>query len=56
MSVSRLVPAVAVIAVLGYFVPLLGTPLAAFIAVDVLLGELAHRRGRSAPAPDTAVK
>ena len=51
-----LVPAVAVIAVLGYFVPLLGIPLAAFIAVDVLLGGLAHRRGRSAPAPDTAVK
>ncbi|MGW1746952.1 PepSY-associated TM helix domain-containing protein [Streptomyces sp. NPDC002092] len=46
-----LVPAVAVIAVLGYFVPLLGIPLAAFIAVDVLLGEIAHRKGRSTPAP-----
>ncbi|MFI7403933.1 PepSY-associated TM helix domain-containing protein [Streptomyces sp. NPDC049541] len=46
-----LVPAVAVIAVLGYFVPLLGIPLAAFIVVDVLLGEIAHRKGRSTPAP-----
>jgi uncharacterized iron-regulated membrane protein len=41
-----LVPGLAVIAVLGYFVPLLGIPLAAFIAVDVVLGELAHRQGR----------
>jgi hypothetical protein len=39
-----LVPAVAVVAVLGYFVPLLGIPLAAFVVVDVLLGEIAHRR------------
>ncbi|MGW3116718.1 PepSY-associated TM helix domain-containing protein [Streptomyces sp. NPDC001107] len=46
-----LVPAVAAIAVLGYFVPLLGVPLAAFVAVDVLLGEVAHRKGRSTPAP-----
>ena len=51
-----LVPAVAVIAVLGYFVPLLGIPLAAFVVVDVLLGEIAHRRGRSAPAPGPAAK
>lgn len=41
-----LVPALAVIAVLGYFVPLLGIPLAAFLAVDIVLGEIAHRRGR----------
>ncbi|MCC9710894.1 PepSY domain-containing protein [Streptomyces sp. MNU76] len=41
-----LVPALAVVAVLGYFVPLLGIPLAAFIAVDVVLGEVAHRRGK----------
>ncbi|MGW7238097.1 PepSY-associated TM helix domain-containing protein [Streptomyces sp. NPDC054804] len=41
-----LVPAMAVIAVVGYFVPLLGIPLAAFIAVDIALGEIAHRRGR----------
>ncbi|MDH6213714.1 PepSY-associated TM helix domain-containing protein [Streptomyces pseudovenezuelae] len=43
-----LVPCVAVIAVLGYFVPLLGIPLAAFIAADILLGEIAHRRGTGA--------
>ncbi|MCZ4515395.1 PepSY domain-containing protein [Streptomyces sp. ActVer] len=41
-----LVPLTAAIAVLGYFVPLLGIPLAAFIAVDVVLGEIAHRRGK----------
>ncbi|MFF3905691.1 PepSY domain-containing protein [Streptomyces sp. NPDC001848] len=41
-----LVPCMAAIAVLGHFVPLLGIPLAAFIAVDVVLGEIAHRRGR----------
>jgi uncharacterized iron-regulated membrane protein len=33
------------IAVLGYFVPLLGIPLAVFLAVDIVLGEIAHRRG-----------
>ncbi|MGQ4389203.1 PepSY-associated TM helix domain-containing protein [Streptomyces sp. SAS_270] len=41
-----LVPLMAAVAVLGYFVPLLGIPLAAFIAVDVLLGEIAYRRGK----------
>ncbi|MFI8002899.1 PepSY-associated TM helix domain-containing protein [Streptomyces sp. NPDC086010] len=41
-----LVPSMAAVAVLGYFVPLLGIPLAAFLAVDVLLGEIAHRRGK----------
>ncbi|MBD9722437.1 PepSY-associated TM helix domain-containing protein [Streptomyces caniscabiei] len=41
-----LVPTLAVIAVLGYFVPLLGIPLAVFIAVDVALSEIAHRRGK----------
>ncbi|MFJ9741971.1 PepSY-associated TM helix domain-containing protein [Streptomyces sp. NPDC101166] len=41
-----LVPLMAVIAALGYFVPLLGIPLAAFLVVDVALGEIAHRRGR----------
>ncbi|GAA0649840.1 PepSY-associated TM helix domain-containing protein [Streptomyces thermocarboxydovorans] len=45
------VPALAAIAVLGYFMPLLGIPLAAFLAVDILLGELAHRRTRRASAP-----
>jgi uncharacterized iron-regulated membrane protein len=41
-------PCVAVIAVLGYFVPLLGIPLAGFLVVDVVLGEIAHRRQRHA--------
>ncbi|OSZ59764.1 peptidase [Streptomyces pharetrae CZA14] len=41
-----LVPLLAAVAVVGYFVPLLGIPLAAFLAVDVVLGEIAHRRGR----------
>ncbi|GAA2259682.1 peptidase [Streptomyces ruber] len=41
-----LVPALAAIAVLGYFVPLLGISLAAFIVVDVVLGEIAYRRGK----------
>ncbi|MGW7086918.1 PepSY-associated TM helix domain-containing protein [Streptomyces sp. NPDC054871] len=41
-----LVPLMAAIAVLGYFVPLLGIPLAAFIAVDIVLGEIDYRRGR----------
>ncbi|MFI8946194.1 PepSY-associated TM helix domain-containing protein [Streptomyces sp. NPDC053750] len=40
------VPLLAAVAVLGYFVPLLGIPLVAFVAVDVVLGEIAHRRGR----------
>lgn len=39
-----LLPGVAVIAALGYFVPLLGIPLAAFVVADVVLGEIAHRR------------
>jgi uncharacterized iron-regulated membrane protein len=41
-----LVTCAAAIAVLGYFVPLLGIPLAAFLTVDVVLGEIAHQRGR----------
>ncbi|MEV8434978.1 PepSY-associated TM helix domain-containing protein [Streptomyces sp. HUAS 31] len=45
-----LVPLVAVVAVIGYFVPLLGISLAAFIAVDVVLGEVSHRRGKRTPA------
>ncbi|WP_405740886.1 PepSY domain-containing protein [Streptomyces sp. NBC_00028] len=39
-----LLPGVALIAALGYFVPLLGIPLAAFVVADVVLGEIAHRR------------
>ncbi|KOV93618.1 PepSY-associated TM helix domain-containing protein [Streptomyces sp. NRRL B-3648] len=42
----QLVPALAAVAVLGWFVPLLGIPLAGFLAVDIVLGEIAHRRGR----------
>lgn len=45
-----LVPLVALVAVVGYFVPLLGISLAAFIVVDVVLGEIAHRRGKPKPA------
>ncbi|MFJ9870591.1 PepSY-associated TM helix domain-containing protein [Streptomyces sp. NPDC101165] len=51
-----LVPALAVIAVLGYFVPLLGIPLAGFIAVDIVLGEIAHRRGRRTYGGTAGVK
>ncbi|MGW3139376.1 PepSY-associated TM helix domain-containing protein [Streptomyces sp. NPDC001139] len=50
VSPAVLVPGVAVVAVVGCFVPLLGIPLAAFVAVDVVLGEIAHRRGGRAPA------
>ncbi|MFF0885797.1 PepSY-associated TM helix domain-containing protein [Streptomyces sp. NPDC003456] len=43
-----LVPLLAGVAVLGYFLPLFGIPLAVFLAVDIVLGEIAHRRGRRA--------
>ncbi|GGT23370.1 PepSY-associated TM helix domain-containing protein [Streptomyces chromofuscus] len=43
-----LVPLMVAVAVVGYFVPLLGIPLAAFVVVDVILGEIARRRGRRA--------
>ncbi|MFE4670631.1 PepSY-associated TM helix domain-containing protein [Streptomyces sp. NPDC056716] len=50
-----LVPLLAVVAAVGYFVPLLGIPLAAFLALDVILGAVAHRRARRTrdrtPAP-----
>ncbi|QKZ16838.1 PepSY-associated TM helix domain-containing protein [Streptomyces chartreusis] len=45
-----LVPLAVVVVVIGYFVPLLGISLAAFIAVDVVLGEVSHRRGKRTPA------
>ncbi|KUL20576.1 PepSY-associated TM helix domain-containing protein [Streptomyces regalis] len=45
-----LVPLVACVAVLGYFIPLFGISLAAFVVVDVILGEVAHRRGKRTPA------
>ncbi|WP_407836213.1 PepSY-associated TM helix domain-containing protein [Streptomyces sp. DSM 116496] len=47
---SLLLPLLAVTAVVGWFVPLLGISLAAFLAVDVLLGVAAGRRGaKTAP-------
>ncbi|MFD0412555.1 PepSY-associated TM helix domain-containing protein [Streptomyces sp. NPDC127108] len=46
-----LVPLMAAVAVLGYFVPLLGIPLVAFLAVDIALGEIAHRRGKRSYGP-----
>ncbi|MFF8576146.1 PepSY-associated TM helix domain-containing protein [Streptomyces sp. NPDC015408] len=49
-----LVPLLAAVAVLGYFVPLLGIPLAAFVALDVVLGEIAHRRERRTRTKDAA--
>ncbi|MBL1086148.1 PepSY domain-containing protein [Streptomyces actinomycinicus] len=51
-----LVPALAAVAVLGWFVPLLGIPLAGFLAVDIVLGEIAHRRGRRSYGSATGVK
>ncbi|MFD5700535.1 PepSY-associated TM helix domain-containing protein [Streptomyces lasiicapitis] len=41
-----LVPLMAAVAVLGYLVPLLGIPLVVFLAVDIVLGEIAYRRGK----------
>ncbi|MGW1777606.1 PepSY-associated TM helix domain-containing protein [Streptomyces sp. NPDC002143] len=41
-----LVPLMAGVAVVGYFIPLLGIPLAGFLLVDIALGEIAYRRGR----------
>ncbi|GHC67848.1 PepSY-associated TM helix domain-containing protein [Streptomyces flavofungini] len=46
-----LVPLMAAVAVLGYFVPLLGIPLVAFLAVDIALGEIAYRRGKRSYGP-----
>ncbi|MFE6336559.1 PepSY-associated TM helix domain-containing protein [Streptomyces sp. NPDC057798] len=43
-----LLPLAVVVAVIGYFVPLLGLSLLAFLAVDIVLGGIAHRRGRAA--------
>ncbi|MFE1442779.1 PepSY-associated TM helix domain-containing protein [Streptomyces sp. NPDC058739] len=51
-----LVPLLAVVAVLGYFVPLFGIPLALFVAVDVTLGEIAYRRGKRHHGTDTAAR
>ncbi|WP_432118111.1 PepSY-associated TM helix domain-containing protein [Streptomyces sp. bgisy032] len=51
-----LVPLLGAVAVLGYFLPLFGIPLAAFLAVDILLGEIAHRRGRRSYGPGTPAR
>ncbi|AQS66187.1 PepSY domain-containing protein [Streptomyces pactum] len=53
---SLLVPLLAAVAVLGYFVPLLGIPLVAFFAADVVLGEIAYRRGRRTYADGATAK
>lgn len=45
-----LVPGVVIVALVGYFVPLLGIPLAGFIVADVIFGEIAHRREKRARA------
>ncbi|MFE0674282.1 PepSY-associated TM helix domain-containing protein [Streptomyces sp. NPDC058867] len=45
-----LVPLAVAVALVGYFVPLLGISLLAFLAVDILLGEIAHRRARTKAA------
>ncbi|MFF7159727.1 PepSY domain-containing protein [Streptomyces sp. NPDC008139] len=39
-----LAPAVVVVAVLGYYLPLLGIPLLVFLATDLVLGAMARRR------------
>ncbi|MER6567437.1 PepSY domain-containing protein [Streptomyces sp. NPDC001093] len=44
VPVYVLVPCVAVVAVVGYYVPLLGVPLAGFLAVDIILGWVTRRR------------
>ncbi|WNF00666.1 PepSY domain-containing protein [Streptomyces luomodiensis] len=41
---------VVAIGVLGYYLPLLGIPLAAFLVIDIALGRLADRRGKRAGA------
>ncbi|MFF4011401.1 PepSY-associated TM helix domain-containing protein [Streptomyces sp. NPDC001717] len=50
LPVTVLLPLVAVTAVVGWFVPLLGISLVAFLVIDVALGFVAARRGRAAVA------
>ncbi|THA38716.1 PepSY domain-containing protein [Streptomyces sp. A1547] len=50
VPLTLLLPLAAVVAVVGWFVPLLGISLVAFLAVDVLLGLLAARRAKAATA------
>jgi uncharacterized iron-regulated membrane protein len=42
-----LLPLAAAFAVIGYFLPLLGIPLAAFLVIDILAGQVTRRRGTS---------
>ncbi|WP_420544141.1 hypothetical protein [Streptomyces malaysiensis] len=44
MPLYVLVPLAAAIAVIGYYLPLLGIRLAAFLAVDIAAGEIARGR------------
>ncbi|MFG2980265.1 PepSY-associated TM helix domain-containing protein [Streptomyces sp. NPDC048258] len=48
LPVTVLLPLAAVTAVVGWFVPMLGISLVAFLAVDVLLGFVARRRAKAA--------
>ncbi|MFE3288474.1 PepSY-associated TM helix domain-containing protein [Streptomyces sp. NPDC059233] len=50
LPVTVLLPLVAVTAVVGWFVPLLGISLVALLVIDVALGFVAARRGRAAVA------
>ncbi|CDR16293.1 PepSY-associated TM helix domain-containing protein [Streptomyces iranensis] len=50
VPVYVLLPLAAAIAVIGYCLPLLGIPLAAFLAVDIVMGEIARRRGTASAA------
>ncbi|QKV93648.1 PepSY domain-containing protein [Streptomyces sp. NA02950] len=45
-----LLPSAAAVALLGYYLPLLGIPLAAFLVFDIVLGRIAHRRRDRASA------
>ncbi|MET9883831.1 PepSY domain-containing protein [Streptomyces sp. NPDC006430] len=48
VPLTMLLPLAAVTAVAGWFVPLLGISLVAFLAIDVLLGAVAARRAKTA--------
>ncbi len=50
LPVTVVLPLAAVTALVGWFVPLLGISLAAFLAVDLLLGLVARRRAAAASA------
>ncbi|MEU9164243.1 PepSY domain-containing protein [Streptomyces sp. NPDC048424] len=55
LPVTTILPLVAVTAVVGWFIPLLGISLAVFLVVDVLLGFVAGRRAKAAaPAAPAA--